>query len=61
MLLKQPLSCVIAIACALMLVGTAQAVERPPVKVIFDTDMWGDIDDVLALARLHSLQARGEV
>ena len=31
-----------------------------PVNVIFDTDMWGDIDDVLALAMLHSLQDRGE-
>lgn len=61
LLLKRPLSCVIAIACAFMIVGTAQAVERPPVKIIFDTDMWGDIDDALALAMLHSLQARGEV
>lgn len=31
-----------------------------PTPVIFDTDMWGDIDDVLALAMLHALQDRGE-
>lgn len=34
----------------------------PPraVSVILDTDVWGDIDDVLALAMLHALDARGE-
>lgn len=32
-----------------------------PISVIFDTDMWSDIDDMLALAMLHSLQDRGEV
>lgn len=31
-----------------------------PVPVIFDTDIGNDIDDVLALAMLHSLEARGE-
>jgi inosine-uridine nucleoside N-ribohydrolase len=35
--------------------------QRSPILVIFDTDMWGDIDDLLALAMIHSLQARGEV
>mgnify|MGYP001174141314 FL=1 len=33
----------------------------PPVKVIFDTDMYGDIDDALALAMLHALASRGEI
>ena len=32
-----------------------------PIPVILDTDIWGDIDDVLALAALHALQDRGEV
>lgn len=32
-----------------------------PVKVIFDTDMYGDIDDALALAMLHALESRGEI
>lgn len=30
-------------------------------SVIFDTDIWADIDDMLALAMLHALQDRGEV
>jgi inosine-uridine nucleoside N-ribohydrolase len=31
-----------------------------PVRVIFDTDITGDVDDVLALAMLHALADRGE-
>lgn len=31
-----------------------------PVKLIFDTDITGDVDDVLALATIHSLADRGE-
>lgn len=31
------------------------------VNVIFDTDMWSDIDDALALAMLHALQDRHEI
>ncbi len=34
--------------------------QAAPVKVIFDTDVGNDVDDVLALAMLHSLQSRGE-
>jgi hypothetical protein len=30
-----------------------------PVKIIFDTDIGNDVDDVLALSVLHALQARG--
>jgi inosine-uridine nucleoside N-ribohydrolase len=30
-----------------------------PVRLIFDTDICGDCDDVLALAMIHSLQSRG--
>jgi inosine-uridine nucleoside N-ribohydrolase len=30
-----------------------------PVTVIFDTDMGNDIDDAMALAMIHSLEARG--
>lgn len=33
----------------------------PPINVIFDTDMWSDIDDALALAMLHALQDRHEI
>jgi len=32
-----------------------------PLNVIFDTDIWSDIDDMLALAMLHALQDRGEL
>lgn len=32
----------------------------PPVKVIFDTDIGNDVDDVLALSMLHALQSRGD-
>jgi purine nucleosidase len=39
-----------------------RAQERgAPVNVIFDTDMWSDIDDALALAMLHALQDRREI
>lgn len=31
-----------------------------PVKLILDTDMGNDIDDALALAMIHSMEARGE-
>jgi hypothetical protein len=31
-----------------------------PVKIIFDTDVGNDVDDVLALSVLHALQSRGE-
>jgi inosine-uridine nucleoside N-ribohydrolase len=32
-----------------------------PVSVIFDTDVWSDIDDPLALAMVHALEDRGEM
>ena len=32
-----------------------------PVRVIFDTDVGGDIDDAGALAVLHALEGRGEI
>lgn len=39
--------------------SSSQATQ--PLNVIFDTDIWSDIDDMLALAMLHALQDRGEV
>jgi len=54
----------LAIAAALAAAAPAPPVAaqpaREPTRVIFDTDMWGDIDDVLALAMLNALQDRGE-
>lgn len=40
----------------LTLVGLAQAA---PVKLIFDTDMGNDVDDLMALVMIHNLQKRG--
>jgi hypothetical protein len=34
--------------------------KPPPVKIIFDTDIGNDVDDVLALSLLHALQTRGD-
>jgi purine nucleosidase len=36
------------------------AQTRPPVPIIFDTDMESDVDDVGALAMLHALADQGE-
>lgn len=40
--------------------STDRAEPPPPVKVIFDTDMDSDCDDIGALAVLHALADRGE-
>ncbi|WP_146403711.1 nucleoside hydrolase [Planctomycetes bacterium CA13] len=34
--------------------------DLAPVKLIFDTDIGNDVDDVLALGMIHALQTRGE-
>jgi len=41
--------------------GTVNREGREKVRVIFDTDVGGDIDDAGALAMLHALADRGEV
>lgn len=51
----------LATALAMTAAGTAAA-SSPAAsapRIIFDTDMCNDVDDVLALAMLHSLQSRG--
>jgi len=52
-----------AVVSALLLVapgGIACAAEGPvPIPLIFDTDICGDCDDVLALAMIHALESRG--
>ena len=45
---------------AVMTAGT-RADDPPPVRLIFDTDMMGDVDDVGTVAVLHALADRGEV
>lgn len=39
----------------------AHADEAQPVRLIFDTDMMGDVDDVGTVALLHALADQGEV
>lgn len=46
--------------CLIMLMTTRFVSAAEPVQVIFDTDLSGDVDDVLALAMLHTLADRGE-
>jgi len=41
--------------------SSAQAGEPQPVRLIFDTDMMGDVDDVGTVAVLHALADAGEV
>jgi purine nucleosidase len=46
-----------AIACVGM--GAETPAGPVPVPLIFDTDICGDCDDVLALAMIHALESRG--
>ncbi len=39
--------------------ATAAELPREPVALIFDTDICGDCDDVLALGMIHALESRG--
>ena len=39
----------------------AALAQAEPVKLIFDTDMGNDVDDVMALCMIHALQTRGAV
>ena len=41
--------------CVIMLAACAAWATACPVKIIFDTDMIGDYDDVGAMAVLHKL------
>lgn len=52
----------ISVGIALCLPGAAKgdAARRPEaVRLIFDTDICGDCDDVLALGMIHALESRG--
>jgi len=51
---------VMACSVSCLAAHTTTAAE-PPKKVIFETDMCSDVDDVGALAMLHALADRGEV
>ena len=56
---RRPLlfACSLVAFCTLLCACTVSAA---PVRVIFDTDVGNDVDDVLALSVLHALQSRGE-
>lgn len=45
---------------AAALIIFAASAQAGPLKLIFDTDISGDVDDVLALATIHALADRGE-
>jgi hypothetical protein len=36
------------------------AMAADPVRLIFDTDIGNDVDDVLALGMIHALESRGQ-
>ena len=36
------------------------SIADEPLRLIFDTDIGNDVDDVLALGVIHALQSRGE-
>lgn len=41
------------------LLAGSLAAQAAPVKLIFDTDMGNDVDDLMALCMIHNLQKRG--
>jgi len=55
------ISGVSALLVVLALCGVCHPAAATAPNVIFDTDMWSDIDDALALAMLHALESRGEI
>ncbi|MCA9014965.1 MAG: nucleoside hydrolase [Planctomycetaceae bacterium] len=50
----------VAVVLLSLIFISSLSLAAEPVKVIFDTDISGDVDDVLALAMLHTLADRGE-
>ncbi len=51
---------VIAMMAGLIISAAPSARAAEPVRLIFDTDICGDCDDVLALGMIHSLESRGQ-
>ena len=48
-------------SCWLAGVLAVALAQAEPIKLIFDTDMGNDTDDVMALCMIHALQSRGAV
>ncbi len=60
-LMNDLVSRVVVLAVASVMVLNPPAVRAAdPVRLIFDTDICGDCDDVLALGMIHALQSRGQ-
>ena len=59
-LLRRQLNMLVRCLLALALTASVVSLAASPVKVIFDTDIGNDVDDVLALSMLHALQSRGD-
>ena len=49
----------LVLACCILAAHASES-SPTPVPIIFDTDIGNDVDDVLALSMLHSLQARAD-
>lgn len=47
------------LSCTAGTVNVTALFATEPVRLVFDTDIGNDVDDVLALGMIHSLQARG--
>lgn len=53
-------SCLLSLIVSSFCIPSVLGQAKPPVPIIFDTDITGDVDDVLALAMLHTLADRQE-
>ncbi len=49
-----------AVALLFPAMAAGQTPEQMPVRLIFDTDMGNDVNDVLALGMIHALESRGK-
>lgn len=58
MTIKTFFTCLFAAFAASAAAQTNHA--QAPAKIIFDTDIGNDVDDVMALSMLHALQSRGD-
>ncbi len=60
------LTIILPVATVMMMIDLGSSPARAadggtePVRLIFDTDICGDCDDVLALGMIHALQSRGD-
>lgn len=57
-MLRRPLTTIALFVCAAC--ASLPTYAGDPVPLIFDTDICGDCDDVLALGMIHALQTRGD-